>query len=80
MRKYRDRTVQAFRANGITYSIQMRSLNWQEIDARAEAIVTDPTRRMSERQRRGMGVLDDAKPKRHSGRGSGRRMRLPGEK
>jgi len=45
MNKWRDRTTRAYRANGINYSIQMRSLNWQEIDARAERIVNDPSRR-----------------------------------
>jgi hypothetical protein len=75
MGKYRDRTVCTVRANGINYSIQMRSLNWREIDARAEAIVCDPSRRLSERERRKLGGLNDVKPK----RGGGRRMRLPGE-
>jgi len=80
MGKWRDRTMQPFKANGISYNIQMRSLNWQEIDARAEAIVSDPLKRISERQRRSMGALDDPKPKKDSGRGKGHRPRVPGER
>jgi len=57
------RIEQPFKANGINYSIQMRSLNWREIDARADAIVSDPARRDQTKPRRGMGVLDDNKPK-----------------
>jgi len=32
-------------ANGINFTMQVRSLNWREIEARAEAIVNDPSKR-----------------------------------
>jgi hypothetical protein len=64
MGKYADRTIQTYTANGINYAFQTRSLNWREIDARAEAIVSDPTKRVSDRMRRELSCLDDQKPAR----------------
>jgi hypothetical protein len=56
--------MRTFKANsGYNYTVQMRSMNWREIDARAEQIVCDPSRRLSERDRRGLGALEDKPPK-----------------
>jgi len=41
----KPKIMQAVRVNGINYNIQMRSLNWREIEARADAIVSDPSKR-----------------------------------
>jgi len=80
MVRHRYNIVQPFRSNGINYSIQMRSLNWREIEARADAIVSDPARREQTKPRRGMGALDDPKAKKNPGRGKGHGPRVPGEK
>jgi hypothetical protein len=38
--------MQTYRtANGVNFTMQTRSLNWREIEARAESIVSDPTKR-----------------------------------
>jgi hypothetical protein len=56
-----------YKANGINFSVQTRTLNWREIDARAEGIVNDPSKRPTEQQvarrMRDMGCLDDPKPR-----------------
>lgn len=48
-------------ANGVNFTIQMRTLNWKEIDARAEAIVNDPSKRdkvsVQKRTKRSLGGI-----------------------
>ena len=61
MRPIYDKAVK-YTANGINYQFQTSSLNWRETDALADAIVSDPSRRMSDRMRDGLNALDDSKP------------------
>lgn len=39
-------TLQFKNTNGVRVSVQLRTLSWRERDAQAEAIVTDPKRRL----------------------------------
>lgn len=54
----RDGTVLRMVANGVTYDIQLRSPSWREIEARADAIVSDPSKR-KRWDRRGLGGIED---------------------
>lgn len=51
--------MQHCRANGINFHIQLRSLNWREIDARADAIVSDPKKRVKWRKGRQVANIED---------------------